>query len=208
MVSALLFLAPVAATAHPTALVGFYQIQQMEVGGGLELRKDGRFRYGMSYGAVDEEGEGIWTAKDGKILLTSDPMPKEPSFEIVADRPAAKCTLTVSVDWGKLNWSSPPEVLVTYASNPRELHFLQAEEDGTLHPEDCAVTSMLPLVPVYSLPGAPLKLSPTTGHKVSLRFSPNDLGHVAFRGEPLTIKGKTLVMRRYDAEIRFIRTRP
>jgi hypothetical protein len=61
---------------------------------------------------------------------------------------------------------------------------------------------------MFRVPGAPIKLSPTTGHKLALKFRPNDLGHVAFRGEPLKLDGSNLVWDRYDAEIRFIRTRP
>jgi hypothetical protein len=208
MLGALLLLAPAAAADHPASLAGLYEIRQMEVGGGLELRKNGRFRYALTYGAIDEEAEGMWALKDGKVLLTSSPMPKEPSFDLVADAPAPKCTLSISVDWGRFNWSSPPDVLVTYQDNPRELHFLQAEEQGALHPEKCAVTSILPIVPMFRIPGAPLRLSPDTGHKLSLRFQPNELGRVAFRGEALKREGSNLVMERYDAEIRFMRVRP
>ena len=31
---------------------GLYEIDQMEMAGGLELRPDGRFRYGLDYGEV------------------------------------------------------------------------------------------------------------------------------------------------------------
>ena len=54
---------------------GLYEINQMEMAGGLELRTDGRFRYALEYGAVSEEAEGIWTMGDGTVRLTTDPMP-------------------------------------------------------------------------------------------------------------------------------------
>jgi len=41
-----------------------------------------------------------------------------------------------------------------------------------------------------------------------LRFVPNQLGHVAFRGDPLKLDGSTLIWERFDAEIRFLRVRP
>ena len=63
-----------AARTH-ASLAGIYEIHQMEMGGGLELRADGHFRYAFTYGAVDEESEGDW-ASDGKaVRLTSRPMP-------------------------------------------------------------------------------------------------------------------------------------
>ena len=40
------------------------------------------------------------------------------------------------------------------------------------------------------------------------RLDMNDAGQAPFRGEPLTIEGKTLVMHRYDANIIFRRAKP
>ena len=199
-----------AAAPAPTkaSLAGLYEIHQMEMAGGLELKPNGSFRYAFSYGAVDEESEGDWTWDGKAVVLTSRPMPKEPTFDLLSDRPAPKCTLSLSVDWGRFNWSSAPNVLAIYQGAPKELHFLQADENGNVHLENCAVTTLFPLVPMFDIPGEPLKVSPATGHKLSLKFRPNDLGHVAFRGEPLKFDGSNLVLERYDAEIRFIRARP
>lgn len=200
----------IAAAPAPSkaTLAGVYEIHQMEIGGGLELKRDGRFRYAFTYGAVDEEAAGTWTSDGMSVHLTSEPMPKQPSFELVSDTPAAACTLSLTVDWGRFNWSSPPDALVTYDGTPTELHFLQADEQGMLHPDNCAVASVVPIVPMFDIPGEPLKVAPASGHKLLLRFAPNDLGHVAFRGEPLKIDGSGLLMERYDAEIRFVRVRP
>jgi hypothetical protein len=66
------------AAAPPSAaqdVAGLYEINQMEMGGGLELRADGRFRYALEYGAVSEVAEGKWVAEDGTVRLTTDPMP-------------------------------------------------------------------------------------------------------------------------------------
>lgn len=54
---------------------GLYEIDQMEMAGGLDLRPDGRFRYGLDYGAVSEVSEGRWTFEEGAVVLTTDPMP-------------------------------------------------------------------------------------------------------------------------------------
>jgi len=205
VVAILLLGAPAPAAAQ---LAGTYEIHQMEMGGGLELQPNGHFRYAFTYGAVDEEAEGDWSFADGTVRLTSKPIPNEPTFDLVSDTAAPKCTLSLSVDWGKFGWSSAPDVLVAYQGAPRELHLLQADDTGSVHLENCAVTTVMPLVPMFGVPGAPLNLSPATGHKLSLRFRPNDLGHIAFRGEPLKIDGSGLVMERYDAQIRFVRSRP
>ena len=202
-----LALAAPAPPANPS-VAGIYEIHQMEMAGGLELQPNGHFRYGFTYGAVDEEAEGDWSFDGQAVHLTSRPMPKEPTFDLVRDTLAPKCTLTVSVDWGRFGWSSAPDLLVAYAGAPKELHVLQADERGSVHLENCAVTTIMPVVPMFGVAGAPISLSPTTGHKLALRFVPNDLGHVGFHDEPLKLDGSTLVWERYDAEIRFLRVRP
>lgn len=198
----------VAAAPTEPSVAGNYEIHQMEMAGGLELQPNGHFRYAFTYGAVDEAAEGDWTFDGTAVHLTSKPMPNEPTFDLVSDTPARKCTLSLVVDWGKFGWSSAPDVLVTYDGTPKELHFARTDQRGTVHLDDCAVTSVLPIVPMFDIPGEPLKVSPTSGHKLSLRFRPNDLGQIAFRNEPLKVEGSDLVLARYDAEIRFIRVRP
>ena len=80
----------VAAPAPTTSPVGMYETHQMEVAAGLELKPDHHFRYALSYGAVDEEGAGDWTFDGKTVHLTSNPMPKAPSFELVRRRPCAE----------------------------------------------------------------------------------------------------------------------
>ena len=73
---ALLLATPACATAQtPRQAAGLYEVNQMEMAGRLELRSDGRFRYGLDYGAVSEESEGRWTADGTTVLLMTDPMP-------------------------------------------------------------------------------------------------------------------------------------
>ena len=73
--AAMLLAAPVCATAEAPRQAGLYEINQMEMAGGLELRPDGRFRYAFDYGAVSEVSEGKWAVEGGTVLLTTDPMP-------------------------------------------------------------------------------------------------------------------------------------
>ena len=69
------------ATAAPAPsaqdLIGIYRLSQMEMGGGLQLTPDGRFRYELDYGAVSEAAEGRWTLDTAGVHLTSEPMKAE-----------------------------------------------------------------------------------------------------------------------------------
>ena len=58
-------------------LAGTYELSQMEMGGGLVLWPDGRFRYMLDYGNVSEAAEGRWSIEGGNVRLTSKPMNPE-----------------------------------------------------------------------------------------------------------------------------------
>jgi hypothetical protein len=197
-----------AAPALTTArLAGLYEIHQMEMGGGLELQPNGHFRYALEYGAASEEGEGDWTFDGKTVRLTSNPMPHEPDFVLLRDEPAPACEVSISVDWGKLNWSSAPHVLVTYADDPK-VYLVYADDSGKLESRRCNATSLRPMVPIYEGIGTEVKLTPDKGHRLSFRFEPNEIGRPAFRGEQLDLYGQGLEFARFETRIRFVRSRP
>src|SRR6478735_1429969 len=109
----LLFAAP--ATASPS-FAGYYETSQMEVAGGLDLKPNGKFRYALSYGAVDEQGEGDWTSDGKTVRLTSNPMPKAPTFELVRDDPAPKGQLFMTLENPGFEWGHPLEAIATHDS--------------------------------------------------------------------------------------------
>jgi hypothetical protein len=195
-----------AAPKPADSVAGLYQSRQMEVGAALELEKNGHYRYQLDYGAVSESASGTWTFDGKDVRLTSAPLPRQPDFVLVEDRPAPKCEISISVDWSKVDWSTAPRVLLTYADDPKA-YLVEADESGKLESTRCNATTIRPLVPIYEAIGSEVKLTPGQGHKLAFRFEPNDLGQAAFRNEPLMIDGQDLVLKRYDTDIRFIRVR-
>jgi hypothetical protein len=87
----------VPATAQSASLVGIYDGHQMEIAAGLELRADGRFRYALSYGALDEEAAGKWIISGNRVLLTSDPL-RAPRFVLVSRGKGVDGLLQVNVE--------------------------------------------------------------------------------------------------------------
>ena len=79
----------------------------------------------------------------------------------------------------------------------------EAEEGGKVPTQDTPATEVLPLVPVYGAISDPIWLSPDRGHRLLLRFVPNDLGQARFDREPLTFIDGGLQMQRYDAKVVF-----
>ena len=201
---AFLLAAAAPATASPA---GLYEIHQMEMAGGLELQKDGHFRYAFSYGAVDEVGEGDWTFDGKTVFLTSNPMPKAPAFELVRDDPAPKGELYLMLEDPGFEWGHGLEA---YAADAQKNAFeIRADETGRV---DLAgkppIASLAPEMPVYGPTGDIFPLSADRGHKLLFRFHRNDLGKARFDKQPLKLDGSGLVMERYNATIRFLRSRP
>lgn len=188
------------------ALIGIYDGGQMEMAAGLELRGDGRFRYALSYGALDEEAEGRWSVTGGTVVLTSDRV-TPPRLVLVEQRTAPDRQVLVKLDL-------PPGMSGQYfrvefglADGSAVDH--QLTEQGELPPSTSSAraTSVTLVLPIAGLSSVPVRLSGDRGYRLRFRFEPNDLGKVAFAGTVLQIDGKDILLRRHDRTIRF-RRRP
>lgn len=198
-----------AAAHHPAGLsvAGLYQVHQMEMGGALELQKNGHFRYAFTYGAVDEEGKGDWTFDGKAVHLTSNPMPKRPAFELVRDDPAPKGELYMTLEDPGFEWGHPLEAMVT--PDMKTGAEVSADDSGRVELGGApAVAAIAPMMPVFGSTGDIFPLSQDRGHRLLFRFHRNDLGQAIFKDERLVRDGPNLVLLRYDAKVRFMRARP
>ena len=197
----------VAGPATRQSLVGTYDGHQMEIVAGLELKADGRFRYGLSYGALDEEAAGKWTMSGNQVLLTSDPV-IAPRFVLVSHGKGVDGVLQLSLDVPKgLSRQYFDAVIV---NRNGETQRQQLAEDGLLLPftSDNVPTSLRMLFPVFSVIGEPLKLDPSSGYSVRIRFEPNDLGKVNFQATPIKILNGDLLLDRHGRTIRLKHSKP
>lgn len=195
------------AAPAPASVAGLYQSQQMEIGAALELQEDGRFRYQLDYGAVSEQAEGEWTFDGRTVFLTSKPMPRLPSFELVRDDPAPKGELRVTVEPPGFGAAYRLDAIATDADSG-EKGLVTTDSDVRIDSGGRRIASVDPLVPLYGTIAGHFPLSADRGHHLLLRFHANDLGHAAFQREPIASSARGLVFTRYDAEIRFVRVRP
>lgn len=202
LVAATLLVAPA-----PASVAGLYQSQQMEVGAALELQPGGHFRYQLDYGAVSEQAEGDWTFDGETVRLTTKPMPKLPSFELVRDDPAPKGELKMSVEAPGFGDGYRIDAVAVDADSG-EKGMVTTDSDGTVDSGGHRLASVDPMVPVYGTVAGHFPLSADRGHHLVFRFHANDLGHAAFDNEPLAAAPEGLVLNRYGAEIRFVRVRP
>jgi hypothetical protein len=197
----------IAAPASRQSLVGTYDGHQMEIAAGLELKADGHFRFGMSYGALDEEAAGKWTMSGDQVLLTSNPV-IAPRFVIVSHGKGVDGLLQLSLDVPKGMSRQYFDAVITRSNG--ETQRQQLSEDGLSlpFPSDDVPTSVRMLLPVFSVIGEPLKLDPSSGYSVRIRFEPNDLGKVNFQATPLKILNGDLLLDRHGRTIRFKHSKP
>lgn len=190
------------APANPSPLVGTYDGHQMEMAVGLELRADGRFDYGLSYGALDERASGTWRVEGDTVLLTSDPV-TPPTFVMLEQRPASDGKTHLVLDLPK-GWTRQYfDAEIGLADGRFVGGQLSDDSDAiSLAPGDRPVSLRLALG-VYDLRSDAFRLDGTAASTIHVRFEPNDLGKVAFAKTPLRIVGKTLTFDRYGRSIVF-----
>lgn len=81
--ASLLSLTIPAVAADQAALAGHYYLQGVtEVGSELLLKKDGKFEWMLSYGAVDQQASGDWRVAGDAVTLVSGNGGKEPQFRV------------------------------------------------------------------------------------------------------------------------------
>lgn len=199
----------VAAVAAPASaqtiasLAGTYDGHQMEMGAMLRLTPDGRFDYGLAYGALDEAGQGSWTLKDGKVLLTSDPV-TPPRFVFTGQKSGAVGALDIALEVPK--GISPQYFNGVATPTKGEPKGGQFGENGRLSlPVDPADPphSVRVFLPMFELASDPVPVDPSKGYALSFRFEPNDIGKADFRETALTIDKGDLVFDRFGRTIRF-----
>ena len=188
------------------ALAAAYAVRHMEMGGGIELRGDGSFRYEMSYGALDEAAQGRWTCDETAVFLTSDPI-DPPRFAMLGTGPAPRGQLRVTLDLPKGMSPQYFDMAIRRADGSTERR--QFGEDGltVAFAPDTRPLAIVPLLPVYQLAGDPIALPPGDGLSVRLRFLPNDLGQVAFARAPLKREAGGLSLQRFGEIILLQRVR-
>jgi hypothetical protein len=192
------------APAISSQLVGTYDGHQMEMAVGLKLQADGRFDYGMSYGALDESASGTWRVDGDYVLLTSDPV-TPPKFVLLEQRPAADGKTHLVLDLPK-GWTKQYFDAEIGLADGRSVGGQLSDDSDTisLTPADRPVSLRLALG-VYDLRSDAFRLDGTGASRIHVRFEQNDLGKVAFAKTPLRIDNGNLLLDRYGRSIVFRR---
>ena len=185
-------------------LTGRYNGTATEIAAQLELNRDGRFRYILIYGALDEQAEGQWTADGGEVLLTSGPV-TPPELRLIADEPSPDAQLHFSLDLPQGISRQYFDAELSYRDGTGEV--VQFEEEGLAVSgvDPGQVAGVRVLLPLFGLASESHAFAGQGARSLRYRFAPNDLGKVAFSGKALAVEPGGLRLERYGRQLYLLR---
>ncbi len=194
-----LLLIPLLLAAAPATLVGEYHLTGVrEAAGALELGANGRFRYALTYGALDETSEGVWHQQGPRIFLTTDPKPRPPSFTVASAEPGKPGVFQLRLE----NPAGQPipniEIRTTFKSgetdsamtrtSPETDHWMEADIDAQRIP-----VSLQFHIPVFEIDSQPIPIDVTKARRYRVVLDPADLGVRDFQDWALDVRQDMLV---------------
>lgn len=187
-----------------SSFAGTYDGSQMEMAARLVLGEDGRYRYALNYGAVDEFSSGTWTAEAAGVVLTSDAS-VSPQFEYLGAEPGTGPVdvLTVRIEGAVALPLSQFRVVATRADGSSFETAFESESLTIPLTSGADVTSVRLTMPVFEIAGDPVGIAQAAGNRLYFAFHPNDLGFKAFDRVVLPWVNDALVLERYGRTIEF-----
>lgn len=165
-----------------------------DVASGLEIGKDGHFRYFLSVGAVDEEAEGVWTCDKGTLKLTTQPMPKPAAFRLDKVTDGEEAPFALVVTWPNGRGVPGVDFRIDFASGEPVTGYTQ--EDGWARDfEDRWPTGVQFAEPFYGTESVLLPVPQRRGIRLHVVLEPNDMGKAAFSDTPVTQEDGKLILR-------------
>lgn len=190
---------PPAAQSRSDRVAGLYDGGQMEMAALLELGKDGRYRYQLSYGALDEWSGGTWVLDGDEVVLTSDAF-AAPQFEILSEAAPSGDLVVRMASHNRID-SQYFAVSLVRASGTVAIESMSAQ-GLVIAMTDDPVISLTPVLPIFDLKGSPFEV-PATGAELRISFKPNDLGFVGFYNERLNRVADEYDLPRHGRTLRF-----
>jgi hypothetical protein len=164
-----------------------------DVASGLEISKDGKFRYFLSAGAVDEGAEGVWTCDKGTLKLTTQPTPKPAAFRLDKVTDGEEAPFALVVTWPNGQGVPAVDFRIDFASGEPVTGYTQ--QDGWARDfEDRWPTGVQFAEPFYGTESALLPIPQRRGIRLHVVLEPNDMGKAAFDETLVTQEDGKLIL--------------
>lgn len=194
---------PAVAAGDPA---GHYRlVGEQDVASGLVLTRDGRFRYFLMAGALDEQAEGRWRLDGGRLMLTTEPKPVPPSFARGPSSRSAEAPLTLKVSWPDGRGIAGVDLRIGFAAGEPLTSYTQ--EDGwTLPAGEKRQPHWIELaVPMHGLVSPRFPIDLDDGNALAFILTPNDLSKVDFGDLAIEMAGPNLVVHRLGQKLTYVR---
>jgi hypothetical protein len=198
-----------AAAPAPAPVEGLYVADIMETATAIEIQPGGRFRWMLSVGALDLEGEGLWTrAVDGSLVLNSDPPVVPPRFELIATSRDRRGGVLVRLADEQGRSSYFIDVEAEYADGTRARADFEQGAHRFAAEKDRPIVAVRLLSEPFELVSDRYPVSPAAGNVLSFRFIPNQLGRVDFRDLPVRVEPGALSFTWRGMDLHYAREEP
>ncbi|HYD37046.1 MAG TPA: hypothetical protein VEA60_05500 [Allosphingosinicella sp.] len=194
----------VAAKARSPA--GDYRlVGEQDVASGIRLTPDGRFRYFLIAGALDEQAEGRWSLAGRSIVLVTEPKPRPPKFRRGESRRTGEAALTVKVASPDGRGIAGIDLRLGFDEGEPILAYTQ--EDGwSLPAGESRTPRWIELaVPMHGLASPRFPIDLAAGNALDFTLIPNDLGVLDFEGVTVTVERMALIVERGGGRLRYER---
>ena len=187
---------------------GRYRVAEgPDVAGGLELGADGRFRYVLSAGALDQHAEGAWTETGGDIRLTTDPKPVPPSFargpDAKPDGDQAAPTLHVRLADGRD--LAGVDFRLGLTTGTSLAGYTQAEGWSFEEPGDQRIAWVELVEPIYEIVSPRFVIDPPSAGGLVFVLTPNDIEVVDFRNDRFEKRSDDFVLHLGERTLKMVR---
>jgi hypothetical protein len=193
---ALILAGPLA--AQPQAPPGLYRAQAgPDTASMIELSTDGRFRYQLSEGALDEQASGRWTLDaDGKVLLQTLPRPRTPlwSMEPIGEARDTPFSLLVTVPGANGEGLAGVDFRIGFTNGDIQASYTQ-DHGWRMALTDARQPAWIELAePVHGLASPRFPLPERRNMAITILLTPNDIGIADFDRTPVTMTADGLVL--------------
>jgi hypothetical protein len=197
-----------AGPAGSASLAGHYRIHVHEAASELILHPNGRFEYGLAYGALDDEATGRWRRVGSHVLLTTLPRPVPAAFSAGKTGHIAETPLALHATWPDDRGIPGMDFRVDFDSGAPFVDYINNDEGWRLDPSETrkpiAVTLSLT---IYGLVSQRFPIDTAKANDLTFVLTPNDLGKYDFEDTPLDLAPGKLVWHRNGHPIDYIRER-
>lgn len=205
-VAALFAAAPAFAQPNPA---GLYRAQAgPDTASAIELAPDGRFRYQLSEGALDEEASGRWTQTADGAVLDTLPRPRPPEWQINNIGESAESPLTITVKLpGSRDSVAGVFIRVGFTNGDRMAGSTQY--DGwSMSPDETRQPAWIEFSePIHGVSSQRFDLPARKGMAVDVTLVPNEIGVAAFDKTPVTMTKDGLVLHWRGRDIPYARAK-